>query len=346
MSHFKTFVTETKTDNLTGLYQREVIVDYVESLVEHNIPFSYGIIDVDNFKLINDTYGHHVGDVVLRAIAQQLYECMGDVGVIGRYGGDEFIMVFEGLTEYDDQWNTCSKLLHSMRPIFYSDNESILVTYTMGMAKFPFDAQNANDIFELSDKALYRGKMKGRNCFIIYLEAKHKNIDLKSIRDKLCSQMFLHLKLQTILAAEGDKSANIKAAMEFVGSQLMTDQLILQRGGKAEFLYVNPISAVKEPVMIDERLLKDATAENMGFFWENSLEMSARSDDELHKTLMDYGVYSTVIVDISAFGRSYGYLRADMILKGASRIWQERDLSVLIDLSHKIALIEYINDKN
>ena len=346
MNHFHEFVNETRNDNLTGLYQREVIVEYVERLVEEGIPFSYGIIDVDNFKQINDTYGHHVGDIVLQEIAKQLSATVGDTGVIGRYGGDEFIMVFEGLTEYEEQWQKCNKLLTGVKPVRYDKNEeSIIITYTMGMSKYPFDATTVNDIFELADKALYRGKIKGRNCFIIYLEYKHKNIDLKSIRDKLCSQMYLHLKLHEILSKQGDKDERIKEAVDFVGSELMPDQLMIQKDGKITALYVNPISVKKQPLIVDEKLLKEETSENSGFFWENALYMSAKKDDALHKALADYGIYSSVIVEIAVFNRSYGYLRADMILKGASRIWQERDLSVLIDLAHKIAFIEYINEK-
>ena len=345
MNHFHEFVNETKNDNLTGLFQREVIVEYVERLAEEGVPFSYGIIDVDNFKLINDTYGHHVGDIVLQDIAKQLRDAVGDTGVIGRYGGYEFILVFENLTEYDDQWECCSMLLHAIQPVYYTETESIMITCTMGMAKYPFDAKTVNDLFELADKALYRGKLKGRNCFIIYLESKHKNIDLKSIRDKLCSQMYLHMKLHEIISEQGDKDARIKKAVDFVGSELMPDQLMIQKGGEITALYVNPISVKKQPLIVDEKLLKEETSENGGFFWENALYMSAKKDDGLHKALGDYGIYSSVIVEISVFGRSYGYLRADMILKGASRIWQEKDLSVLIDLANKIAFIEYINEK-
>ena len=346
MNHFKQFVSDRYKDNLTGLYQREVIVRYVERLIEEGVPFSYGIIDVDNFKQINDTYGHHVGDIVLQDVAKQLVGDMDDNGVIGRFGGDEFIVVFEGLTDYDAQWQKCYNILTNVDPVRYDEKEDgIIITYTMGMAKYPFDAKTANDIFELADKALYRGKMKGRNCFIIYLESKHKNIDLRSLREKTRSQMYLHLKLHEIISGQGDKATRIKNAIDFVGSELVIDQLMIQNGGAITALYVNPISAKKNALVVDETLLKELTSENGGFFWENALYMSAKKDDLLHKTYEDYGIYSTVVVEIKAFNKSYGYLRADMILKGASRIWQERDLSVLIDLAYKIAFVEYIGEK-
>ena len=82
-----------KVDELTKVFKRDVIVSYVEKLISENIPFDISILDVDNFKYVNDGYGHLVGDKALIEIAKRIEELLGDQGVVGRYGGDEFIMV-------------------------------------------------------------------------------------------------------------------------------------------------------------------------------------------------------------------------------------------------------------
>ena len=77
-------------------------------LIDNNIPFSLGLIDVDNFKYINDNYGHQVGDKILTTIISKVRELLDSSCTVGRYGGDEFIIVLKGITEYDILW----KILH------------------------------------------------------------------------------------------------------------------------------------------------------------------------------------------------------------------------------------------
>ena len=85
---------KTMLDNLTGIYIRDVITEYMHYLVDNNIPFTFSILDIDNFKTINDNHGHLVGDEILKINAINLEKMCSGRGVVGRYGGDEFIFVF------------------------------------------------------------------------------------------------------------------------------------------------------------------------------------------------------------------------------------------------------------
>lgn len=78
---------ECALDDLTGVYERQVIVSYMEYLISNSIPFSFSILDVDNFKFVNDNYGHLIGDEVLKMVASTLKNVVADYGIIGRYGG-------------------------------------------------------------------------------------------------------------------------------------------------------------------------------------------------------------------------------------------------------------------
>lgn len=332
---------DTKCDALTGLYQREVIYQYAESLIKNKTPFNYMILDIDNFKYINDNYGHRVGDVVLQTVAKQLTECIGEDGVIGRYGGDEFIFVVEGDLEYQEQWNLCFKMLRSTKPIEV-DGHSISVTYTMGMAKYPKDAQTFEQLFDLVDKALYRGKTKGRDCFIIYVEEKHKDIFVKSIRDRSHSQMYLHTKLQDILFRNKNYEENIKAAIDYVASYLMVDMLYIQQEGEVKDLCVIPLSKIKEARPVEEGLLAEFFQNGSTYFVENSVVTSRNKDHELYRRLSESAIYSTVIVELRLYDRFYGYLRADMMLKGESRVWQHSEVTLLIELAQKLSFLYYM----
>ena len=81
------FSVERPKDNLTQVYSREVIIDYATSLIRRKIPFSFGIVDIDNFKYVNDTYGHLSGDKILKTVSTRLMKLIGTIGAVGRFGG-------------------------------------------------------------------------------------------------------------------------------------------------------------------------------------------------------------------------------------------------------------------
>lgn len=167
-------------DSLTGVVARQYILDFARSLVSDKIPFAMAMLDLDNFKKINDEYGHKAGDECLIEIAQKLMKHVGSNGVVGRFGGDEFVIVYLKSNTYDDLHKFYSSLYEGdercLRINTVFDGSEIFVTATTGSASFPLDANNYNELFTKMDKALYRGKVKGRNCFIIYVHEKHKDI--------------------------------------------------------------------------------------------------------------------------------------------------------------------------
>ena len=166
-------------DSLTGVISRQYILDYARTLVDSNIPFAMCMMDLDNFKYVNDSYGHHAGDLTLQRVADGLKKCVGEDGLVGRFGGDEFVILYLKSNDYDDVHDFLAKIYGdsgALRKFLYIENVRLYVTATTGSASFPKDATNYNDLFMKMDKALYRGKSKGRNCYIVYVHEKHKDI--------------------------------------------------------------------------------------------------------------------------------------------------------------------------
>ena len=157
-------------DSLTGLIARPYILRFVHALIDDKTPFVMGMVDLDNFKSINDNYGHRTGDRMLSTVAEDLRVFVGEDGVVGRFGGDEFLFVYFGCTDYDGIHAFLDEMYLSGR-VFRKDlkfgERTIFSTATVGCAVYPTDADSFDALFALSDKTLYRGKSKGRNCFII-----------------------------------------------------------------------------------------------------------------------------------------------------------------------------------
>ena len=174
-------------DSLTGLLTRRHIVGFIQHLVEKKIPFTLALLDLDNFKFINDTYGHRTGDGVLAAVSGDLEKYLGDYGIAGRFGGDEFLIVnlrdlsYEAVKDFFIGLYANFTVLR--KNIALEDCEPF-ITGTIGCAAYPRDAEDYASLFGLVDKALYRGKTKGRNCYIIYVEEKHRNITIKALANR------------------------------------------------------------------------------------------------------------------------------------------------------------------
>ena len=176
LSYFKEQDLEFAFDGLTKVLNREMITSYLSYLIQNKQVFTVCLCDIDNFKSVNDNYGHMLGDEILQIMAENIEQTVGDKGVVGRYGGDEFMIILEGITEYNDVWEVCHKMNVSAGRIKYEKAEELNVTLTTGISRYPIDGQTYEELIGKADRALYRGKMKGRNCFIIYLAAKHSNI--------------------------------------------------------------------------------------------------------------------------------------------------------------------------
>lgn len=336
---------ENELDDLTQVFERQVITSYMDYLISKNKKFAFAILDIDNFKFVNDNYGHLVGDEVLKIVAKSIESISKDFGVVGRYGGDEFIFVFPEISEYDDVWQCGFKILKSAIDLAIPQAKDLKISYTLGMSRFPLDSTNIDELFELADKALYRGKIKGRNCFIIYLPEKHKNIDLLTKRDKVYSPLYLNRKAYNMLMSSDIDSA-FQDTIAFIGSTLMIDHFCIEMDDELKYEYFHPLSKKfggYEPFGKDAI---ESKTDAQGLYYENvTLNHFDKSQNELIKKFKEQSVYSSFIARISAYGIDYGYLRAEMVAVDTGRIWQQSDLVMLVNLANVMGLILYAKDK-
>jgi diguanylate cyclase (GGDEF)-like protein len=159
-----------KTDPLTALHNRRVIE---EKLGDSNIritddgrAFSVIMSDIDHFKVLNDTYGHQIGDLVLVSISKVLKNATRSGDVVARWGGEEFLILLPGTGgEEAKEVAERMRIAVAQSPIYIDDNE-INITMTFGVAECTFEI-GVNECINLADKALYKGKNAGRNQVIL-----------------------------------------------------------------------------------------------------------------------------------------------------------------------------------
>ena len=153
-------------DSLTGLPNRSELLNKMDEMIErsnnNNESFSICFIDLDKFKPVNDNYGHHAGDMLLKHIAKILTDFVRKGDMVARIGGDEFIILFNSL--HDDEYiQTMKERLYELphkHPLIYSQDDTINFGFSLGLANYPLDAQDAQTLLKTADKAMYLAKRK------------------------------------------------------------------------------------------------------------------------------------------------------------------------------------------
>ena len=161
----------------TDILNKRAITEYTKRLIESKpgCPVTIAIIDIDNFKTINDEFGHMFGDEVICNVADVIKESVEGKGVAGRIGGDEMFIVVEGLKSNDEIRNVLRTIRNNVSFMYNNQPDEPHVTCSIGSSTYPCDGQTYEELFNIADKMLYLAKEKGRDRYIIYLPDLHED---------------------------------------------------------------------------------------------------------------------------------------------------------------------------
>lgn len=333
IKYFKDIDTKYVVDSLTQVISREYIELIAKKMLEDKIPFTLMILDLDNFKQINDSFGHSSGDFILKNIGEGLIKSCSNDAYVGRYGGDEFLLLLPNKTSYNDVHVFLENLFfrNSVFRRYYNDGmRDIFVTATLGCSSFPDNATNFKELFDKADKALYRGKVKGRNCYIIYVESKHKDIVIHEKVERSLIERFNSAKRVYEIYKNHDKK--IKYTMDFLYSELhcsgayfLTPNHELISNGKDD---PESTGIVFEPHL---ELLLDGDR----FFYDAPLTNYKAKDKVLADFCNSNLIHALMIAKVGSRDKNFGYIM--IYEKTITRIWQENEVALLMYVS---ALLE------
>lgn len=162
--------SQAEQDSLTGLYNRKEtekrIKQFLDSRPELNCALF--MVDMDNFKLINDTNGHMVGDVVLSEAALTMKSLMRSTDIVGRIGGDEFTVFMKDIPSKHAAEKKAERLTDSFRHLFEHEKFSVQLSCSIGVAVYPEDGRDFKTLYKHADQALYQAKTNGKNKYVMY----------------------------------------------------------------------------------------------------------------------------------------------------------------------------------
>lgn len=346
-------------DPLTRLYHKTMIVDLAKKELAQRIenndprPLAFAIVDLDNFKQINDLYGHAFGDRVLLEVARRLREKMPKYGPIGRIGGDEFFLLLDKMEDADE----LPKILHDVEDIFFSilkgQVDGFSCSCTIGASCYPRDAQDYTTLFLMADKALYRGKKKGKSCYVIYTIEKTGPIQENNhaargiVKEKYDNTLAIFLKnimVELLKARSGEES--LRNILEDIVENYLLDRMVIYQVRKDGSLQVECSCAknIAEDEIENSEPANEITELYIKKLDESSLYInnSVESLRDVEPTLFTYLYFQKKIKALVAKGIKNDkgkvcYIVEYQILT-KKRLWSKEECNVFAIISEMLSL--------
>ena len=163
----KKFLATARTDDLTGLHNRKALLERLDSVCQRahrqSIPFGVLALDLDGFKAVNDAYGHAAGDHVLKTVADRLRKLVRETDDVGRMGGDEFIIILEGVDSHSNRKAIAEKIIAGVaKPIDLPCGNEATVGVSIGVSAWTADGEDCRHLLKAADIALYEAKENGK----------------------------------------------------------------------------------------------------------------------------------------------------------------------------------------
>lgn len=345
-------------DNLTRLYNKSASRQYIEQLMER--PGQSGlsallILDLDNFKLINDTRGHMFGDAVLMEVATQLKSLFRKDDIVSRIGGDEFLVYMNNLPNKNLLVDRVQRLVSGVHGILPDDLRDCPLSCSVGVACFPEHADNFHELFQCCDRALYKAKALGKNQFLLYdkttmekpfgLGPQHvaaANTRIES--DEAYDYDTANMVQQTfrILYQSGDAENAVQSILELVGRRYQVSRVYVFENNEDGSSCSNTFEWCKSGVEPQIDNLQNIRYDEIGNYRDNfdingifyCTDISSLSKEQ-QDLLRSQNIRSTLQCAIHDGGRFAGFVGFDDYV--GKRLWTQNQINTLTFVSELLS---------
>lgn len=239
-------------DVLTGFFNKAAtqknIEQYLAKLSPEDMPPALIIIDADGFKAINDSFGHLFGDGVLTDMGLAIRSIFRQKDIIGRIGGDEFVVLFCDMPSIDILEKRCTELLKNLDRQYESNNNSLPFSVSIGIALYPDHGTTYLELFKRADRALYESKSRGKNRYSIYrmsligrsfsVESERDPQHAEDIRQKAFQDNMLEFILNLLYETQNPEMT-VSLCLGMFGKQFNLDRVCVDKFNKSSNQYVN-----------------------------------------------------------------------------------------------------------
>lgn len=339
-------------DSLTGLYNRGAVQTLIQRYVVKARPSDrcvLMILDVDNFKKVNDIYGHLSGDAMLVDIADMLRRLFPENAVLARVGGDEFAVLLYHVKTMEEAAEKADQILKSFRSILKQQND--MISCSIGISTAPENGDNFASIYKNADAALYQAKRQGKNRYAFYAETLEDVIQPESQTDvaeaavmdqKLADQNLTGYVLD-ILSRSHSMEKSINQLLEIVGRQVDVSRVYIFEDDEDGSISSNTFEWCKEGIQPEKENLQSIDMDSLDHYYDNFSEEGiffCRDVSTLltHQRMLleSQGIKSVLQCRIMDQGKPRGFIGFDECTE--NRYWTGSQIRLLQTISRILGI--------
>ena len=351
---------QATTDLLTMCYNKvttETKITSIFSVSENEEEHALLIVDIDNFKEVNDNLGHYFGDLVLTEVASNLKSHFRKEDVVGRIGGDEFIVLLKNSSDMDIVGNKAQDIISSFFKTYAGENAEYTISASVGIARFPLDGNTYTQLYKSADKALYESKKKGKNCYTFYSESLFdgtmNNTTPYANANRTANIYFdaeLASTLFDMLYASKNRKTDINTALGMLGKQLSVDRCYIFESFDNGDTYDNTYEWCGDGLSAEIENLQGLTKEVLAAFFIDankhgivySNDLTILADEDAFNIMADLNIKSFLHSQTKANGFVKEFMGVDDCRK--SRIWSEKEINTILYIRKIISVFLLIEN--
>lgn len=349
-------VDKANQDLLTGCLNKGTFETLAKSLMGDKTLHPCGehvffIIDIDNFKAVNDNLGHYFGDVVLKEISAKIKRIFRDTDWIGRIGGDEFAVIMKHVNDSNLIEKKATDILAAIVATYQGKNASYRISASVGVAQYPLHGQSYEDIYQNADAALYHSKYNGKNTYTLFNQTLIKGTMINTTPFDVADRALAHyfdkeVAMDTFnLLFENERyETSVMSVLRYIGEYYNVDRCyIFEIRPDSDDTYDNTYEWCRDTIAPQIHLLQGvdkstfdelfSNANNEGIYYCN--ELDAVKDPVTHDTLAMQGIKSFLLSFVKKNGVVNYAIGFDDCT--AERIWKSSEISTLMYASKIIS---------
>ncbi len=350
----KTLEERSQRDLLTKCYNKISAQELISEKLNRSKKYKHALfmIDIDNFKGLNDNLGHFFGDNVLFEIAEGLRSVFRDNDIIARVGGDEFLVFLENVNSQDILAEKANKILAIFDKTFPGEFRDYSISGSVGIAVFPNDGENYVTLYQNADKALYQAKFSGKNRFVIYSQELRSGTMSNTTKienaERMAGAYFDYDLISAVFNILYDKNgddSSINHALKYICQKYDADRSYIFETLDNGKTFDNTFEYCKKGVSSEIASLKSIPTEEFddfvekahnGVIYSNNLRETLEADFAF-ETMARQGIQSFVHVQVKKDGAMTFFIGLDDC--GKTRVWTEREINSLQYIGKLISLI-------
>ncbi len=350
----KVFEERSQKDLLTDCYNKISAQNIIAEKLISNSTSSHAffIVDIDNFKSVNDNLGHYFGDEVIRDISTGLKSVFRDNDTVARIGGDEFIIFVEDLSDLNVIGKKAEKILDVYRKTYSGEYKDYSISGSVGIAQYPRDGATYDELYQKADKALSQAKIRGKNRFEMYSEdfniGTTRSITKIENANRIASSFFDYDLISAVFNILYEKDGNsdaINLTLSYICQKYNADRSYIFESLDGGLSLDNTFEYCKEGISseinnlqgIPYELFKDFLGKaHNGIIYSNNLRETLEQD-RAFEIMDDQGILSFVHAQTKRDGKMTFFIGLDDCTK--TRIWTEKEINSLQYIGKLLSII-------